>query len=67
MNTSFSINSLNSFIEIEITEILGGIFRQSHFTVVEYHPMTIFENVGDIVAYHSSSAHVRDKSHKTIF
>lgn len=66
MNTSFSINFLNSFVKIKIPEILRWIFRQSHLTVVEYHPMAIFENVGDIVAYHSSSAHVRDKSHKTI-
>jgi hypothetical protein len=55
--------SLDSLVQVKISEPFGCVFGQGDLAVVEDYPATLLKDVTDVVTDHVRSSHVRNESH----
>ena len=56
----------HSLVEVDVAQVLGWLFRGTHFLVIVDHPSAFLLDMADIVTTHSRRAHVTNEGKELI-
>lgn len=59
-------DSLLSLVEVQIAQVFRRVHGQCHFLIIEYHPLSILEDVTDVMSNQAGRSHVTDEAHQPV-